>query len=100
MHSQRYGSFPTTRLRRLRNRDYVRRLVRENTLLPSDLVAPMFLKEGKNVKEVISSMPGVHRLSIDLAIKEIKTLSSKGVPAVALFPSVPDRLKSPGGEES
>jgi porphobilinogen synthase len=60
----------------------------------------MFLKEGKNVKEVISSMPGVHRLSIDLAIKEIKTLSSKGVPAVALFPSVPDRLKSSGGEES
>ncbi len=100
MYSQRYSSFPTTRLRRLRNRDYVRRLVRENTLLPSDLVAPMFLKEGKNVKEVISSMPGVHRLSIDLAIKEIKTLSSKGVPAVALFPSVPDRLKSSGGEES
>ena len=100
MYPQRYSSFPTTRLRRLRNRDYVRRLVRENTLLPSDLVAPMFLKEGKNVKEVISSMPGVHRLSIDLAIKEIKTLSSKGVPAVALFPSVPDRLKSPGGEES
>ena len=100
MYSQRYSSFPTTRLRRLRNRDYIRRLVRENTLLPSDLVAPMFLQEGKNVKEVIPSMPGVHRLSIDLAIQEIKTLSSKGVPAVALFPSVPDRLKSSGGDES
>ena len=100
MYSQRYSSFPTTRLRRLRNRDYIRRLVRENTLLPSDLVAPMFLQEGKNVKEVIPSMPGVHRLSIDLAIQEIKALSSKGVPAVALFPSVPDRLKSSGGDES
>ena len=100
MYSQLYSSFPTTRLRRLRNRDYIRRLVRENTLLPSDLVAPMFLQEGKNIKEVISSMPGIHRQSIDLAIQEIKTLSSKGVPAVALFPSVPDRLKSSGGDES
>ncbi|MFL2583668.1 MAG: porphobilinogen synthase, partial [Gammaproteobacteria bacterium] len=100
MHSQRYSSFPTTRLRRLRNRDYVRRLVRENNLLPSDLVAPMFLGEGKNIKEVIPSMPGVHRLSIDLAIREIKILSSKGVPAVALFPTVPDRLKSSDGDES
>ena len=100
MYSQRYSSFPATRLRRLRSRDYIRRLVRENTLLPSDMVAPMFLQEGKNVKEVIPSMPGVYRLSIDLAIQEIKALSSKGVPAVALFPSVPDRLKSSGGDES
>ena len=100
MHSQRYGSFPTTRLRRLRDRDYIRRLVRENDLSPSDLVAPMFVQEGKNVKEIIPSMPGVHRLSIDLAAQEAKLLSSKGVPAVALFPSVPDRLKTTGGDES
>ena len=100
MCSQRYSSFPSTRLRRLRSRENIRRLVRENNLLPSDMVAPMFLQEGKNVKEVIPSMPGVYRLSIDLAIQEIKALSSKGVPAVALFPSVPDRLKSSGGDES
>ena len=100
MYSQRYCSFPATRLRRLRNRDYIRRLVRENNLLPSDLVAPMFIQEGKNVKEAIPSMPGVYRLSIDLAIQETKLLSSKGVPAVILFPSVPVRLKTASGNES
>ncbi len=93
-------SFPTTRLRRLRDRDYIRRLVRENTFSPSDLIAPIFLKEGQNVKEGVVAMPDIFRFSIDLAIKEVKLLHTKGVPAVALFPAVEPKLKTDDGKES
>ena len=59
------GSYPKTRLRRNRKKDWSRRLVQENALSPNDLIWPIFICEGKNVKEQIKSMPGVYRYSID-----------------------------------
>ena len=58
------GKFPTTRLRRVRNTDWVRRLISENNLSVNDLVLPVFIREGKNKKEPIKTMPGVYRLSL------------------------------------
>ena len=81
-------SFPSLRMRRLRSTDNIRRLVRETKLAPENLIQPIFLVEGKNKKEKISSMPDILRLSIDHALKEIKKLSNAGIIAVALFPKI------------
>lgn len=96
--SQRF--FPETRMRRMRADDFSRRLMRENQLSPNNLIYPMFILDGKNQREPIISMPGIERLSIDLAVKECKLLSSLGVPAVALFPVTPTEHKSEFAEEA
>ena len=59
------GKFPSTRLRRVRNSDWVRRLIAENDLSNNDLILPIFVREGKNKIEEIKSMPGVYRYTID-----------------------------------
>lgn len=92
--------YPETRLRRMRADDFSRRLMRENQLSVNDLIYPMFILDGKNQREAISSMPGIERLSIDLAVKECKLLSKLGVPAVALFPVTPLGHKSEFAEEA
>ena len=96
--SQRF--YPETRMRRMRADDFSRRLMRENTLTPADLIYPVFVIEGQNETEVVPSMPGVERMSIDLLVKEAKELVSLGVPAVALFPVTPLSAKSEFAEES
>ena len=93
-------TFPHTRLRRNRESDWVRRLVRENKLTADDLIYPMFVIDGENQATAIESMPGILRLSIDRLVAEAKHLSSLGLPAVALFPNVDSRLRSPNGEEA
>lgn len=95
-----YGKFPEVRLRRTRQNDWSRRLVSENKISCDDLVLPIFLKEGMNKKEKVKSMPGVFRMSVDLALKEIKKAEQLGIPAVALFPAVEQALKTEGAEES
>ncbi len=92
--------FPETRMRRMRADDFSRRLMRENQISVNDLIYPMFILDGKGQKEAIKSMPGIERLSIDLAVKECKLLSKLGVPAVALFPVTPDNHKSEMAEEA
>ncbi len=92
--------FPETRMRRMRADDFSRRLMRENQISVNDLIYPMFILDGKNQREAIVSMPGIERLSIDLAVKECKLLSKLGVPAVALFPVTPDSHKSEMAEEA
>jgi len=92
--------FPETRMRRMRADDFSRRLMRENQISVNDLIYPMFILDGKGQKEAIASMPGIERLSIDLAVKECKLLSKLGVPAVALFPVTPDNHKSEMAEEA
>ena len=94
------GSFPDTRLRRLRANAFSRDLVRENILTVKDLIYPMFVLEGKNQREAITSMPGVERLSIDLLVKEAKLLHKLGIPAVALFPVTPKSAKSLDAREA
>jgi porphobilinogen synthase len=85
---------PYYRPRRLRKNEDIRRMVRETILTVNDLIYPMFVVEGKDVKNEISSMPGNYQLSIDLLIKEVKEVHNLGVPAIILFgiPSKKDPL--------
>ena len=93
-------AFPRTRMRRNRRFDWSRRLVRENTLTVDDLIWPVFVREGKGEKEAIPSMPGVHRLSVDLLVEAAQEAATLGIPALALFPVVDASLKTEGAEES
>ncbi|OOZ42735.1 porphobilinogen synthase [Solemya elarraichensis gill symbiont] len=92
--------FPATRMRRMRRDGFSRRLMRETTLTPDDLIYPVFVLEGSNQREAVASMPGVDRLSIDLLLEEAKLLHSLGVPAMALFPVTPAEAKSEDAREA
>ena len=94
------GPFPATRLRRTRRNDFTRRLVRETVLTPADLIYPMFVLEGKGVREPVPSMPGVERVSLDILQEEAKILSGLGIPAIALFPVTPQSAKSLDAREA
>jgi porphobilinogen synthase len=94
------GSYPAVRLRRNRKSEWCRRLVQENNLSPSDLIWPIFITEGKNVKEPIKSMPGVYRHSLDRVEKLIEIAINKKIPMVALFPNTPKNKKSLKGTEA
>lgn len=88
-------SFPTQRLRRTRRTAALRGLVRETELSPKDLVYPLFVAAGEDVREPISSMPGQFRLSINHAVAEAKNAHSLGIPAVLLF-GLPDSKDEAG----
>jgi len=88
------------RPRRLRTSDTIRNATQENFLNVNDLVLPIFLKPGKNVKEPISSLPGVYRLSLDLALKEISDCIKIGLKSFALFPVIPNHLKNSKASEA
>jgi porphobilinogen synthase len=94
------SSYPALRMRRLRRHDWTRRLVAENTLSPADLIWPVFVIEGKNKREAVSSMPGVERLSVDLLAAAAKEAAHLGIPVIALFPQTPPSLKSEDGREA
>lgn len=94
------GSFPGRRLRRVRKHDFSRRLVAEHQLSVNDLIYPVFVLEGDNRREAISSMPGIERLSIDLLLQEAAELVALGVPAIALFPVVGQEKKTLLAEEA
>lgn len=94
------SSFPLRRPRRIRKHEFSRRLVRENRLSVDDLIYPMFVLDGENRKESISSMPGIERLSLDLLLKEAEELVRLGIPAIALFPVIPAAQKSLLAEEA
>ncbi|MBC7908732.1 MAG: porphobilinogen synthase [Rhodospirillaceae bacterium] len=87
-------------MRRTRRHDWSRRLVAENTLSVSDLVWPLFVVEGTKVRQDITSMPGVARLSIDLLVEAAREAADLGIPAIALFPSVDASLKTPDAIEA
>ncbi|MDA8654466.1 porphobilinogen synthase [Alphaproteobacteria bacterium] len=94
------SSFPNTRMRRLRQSDWSRRLVSENQLAVSDLIWPIFIIEGTNTREEISSMPGVARLSIDLAVAAAQSAFEIGIPVIALFPNTPAEKRTEDGREA
>ncbi|MDE0091424.1 MAG: porphobilinogen synthase [Thaumarchaeota archaeon] len=77
--------FPTRRLRRLRKTAKMRSLVRETTLLPSDLVCPVFVQEGINERVTVRSMPGMQRLPLSDVTGEVESIKSAGIPAIMLF---------------
>jgi porphobilinogen synthase len=88
-------SFPTVRMRRMRRSDALRRLVRETRLSRDDLVLPLFAVPGSGVREAVTSMPGVFRLSADQIAEEAKAVADLGIPAVILF-GIPERKDARG----
>lgn len=92
--------FPLRRNRRLRTNESIRSLVRETIITPNDFLVPLFIVEGKGIKEEIPSMPNYYRYSLDLLEKEAKELWSLGLKSVLLFVKVPDNLKDNKGTEA
>ncbi|HEY7773844.1 MAG TPA: porphobilinogen synthase [Marinagarivorans sp.] len=90
-------SFPATRMRRNRFSEFSRRMVRETELTASDFIFPVFVIEGQNQREVIESMPGIFRMTIDELEREVEQLLELGIPAIALFPKVATDVKSLDG---
>ncbi|MDC0492301.1 porphobilinogen synthase [Candidatus Pseudothioglobus singularis] len=93
-------SILTHRPRRLRKQEFNRSLVRENTLTANDLIYPLFVIEGENIKEKIDSMPGIERLSIDQLLIEAKEIVDLKIQAIALFPVISSEKKTEDAEES
>ena len=94
------GKYPKTRLRRVRNNDWIRRLVSENDLSTNDLILPLFIREGKNKVESIKNMPGVYRYSLDKINKIIDQSIRLKIPMIALFPYIPQNKKNKLGTEA
>jgi porphobilinogen synthase len=94
------ASFPSTRMRRVRASGWSRRMHQENQLSVNDLIWPIFICEGKGKKEAIASMPNVNRLSIDLAVKAAVEAVALGIPAIAIFPNTPAKLKTASATEA
>jgi porphobilinogen synthase len=95
-----FAPYPASRPRRLRQAAWIRELVRETRLHPSDLILPMFVTEGKNSETPITSLPGVSRYSIDLLVNRAKEIKDAGIPAIALFPQTDPAKKNERGEEA
>ena len=94
------GSYPKVRLRRNRKTDWSRRLVSENNLSTNDLIWPIFIREGKNIKEPVNLMPGVYRYSIDNIEKIVERAINKKIPLLSLFPCVNKSKKDLKGSEA
>jgi len=92
--------YPLKRNRRLRTNESIRSLVRETIISPNDFLVPLFVVEGKGVKEEIASMPNYFRYSLDLLEKEVKELWTMGLKSVLVFVKVPDDLKDNKGTEA
>ena len=94
------GKYPSLRLRRNRKESWSRRLIQENTLSPNDFILPIFLIEGSNKRQAISSMPGVYRYTINRLSQIVDRAIKKGIPMVALFPKTQNAHKDELGTES
>src|SRR5688500_18367765 len=88
-------AFPTSRPRRLRRTDVLRRMVRETDLTPEDFIYPLFVVEGRDIKRPIASMPGIFNLSVEHAVLEAKAAKAAGIPSVILF-GIPDQKDGRG----
>jgi porphobilinogen synthase len=94
------ATFPAIRMRRLRAHAWARSLVAENALSPSDFIWPLFVIDGVNKRLPVASMPGVDRLTVDLAAGAAEEAARLGIPVVALFPYTDPSLKTPDGREA
>ncbi|PKA82858.1 porphobilinogen synthase [Ulvibacter sp. MAR_2010_11] len=92
--------YPLRRNRRLRSSETIRSLVRETIISPNDFLVPLFIVEGKGIKEEIPSMPNYYRYSLDLLASEVKELWAMGLKSVLLFVKVPENLKDNTGKEA
>src|ERR1043165_3942361 len=90
----------TTRMRRNRKSEWTRRMVRENVLTADDLIWPLFVVDGSNVRVPVASMPGVERLSVDQAVREAVRAAELDIPCIALFPYTDPQLRDDDGSEA
>lgn len=94
------GKYPERRMRRLRKNTFSRKLVAQSRLSAADFIYPVFLTEGNNRLEPVTSLPGVSRRSLDLLLVEAEKCVKLGIPAIALFPVISQSLKTPMAEEA
>ena len=94
------GSYPNVRLRRNRKTEWSRRLVSESNLSTNDLIWPIFIREGKNIKESVKSMPGIYRYTLDKIEGLVEKAINKKIPMIALFPNTPISKKNGKGSEA
>ena len=94
------GSYPNVRLRRNRKAEWSRRLVSESNLSPNDLIWPIFIRNGKNIKEPVKSMPGVFLYTLDQIERLVEKAIRKRIPMIALFPNTPNSKKNAKGSEA
>ena len=94
------GAFPAVRMRRMRRNEFSRRLMRENVLTANDLIYPVFIIEGESRVEKVVSMPGVERMTVDRLLAHAEQCVKFRIPALALFPSIEQKLKTPDGREA
>jgi porphobilinogen synthase len=97
---QTLGQYSNKRMRRVRRDDFSRRLVRENRLSVDDLIYPVFVLEGKNRVEPVASMPGIVRQTLDKLLHQAEQCVKLGIPAIALFPVIAQKLKTPDAKEA
>ncbi len=95
-----HSNFPAIRMRRNRKAEWSRRLVSENMLGVADLIWPMFVIEGNNTSVPVSSMPGVERYSVDLAVRKAEEAAALGIPVIALFPNTGQELRTADAREA
>jgi porphobilinogen synthase len=95
-----YGSFPGVRMRRMRRAEFSRRLMRETVLTPDDFIYPVFIIDGKGRTQKVDSMPGVERVTVDRLLPLAEHCLKHEIPALALFPAIEARLKTPDGREA
>ncbi len=100
MNAPTLGSYPQKRMRRMRHDEFSRRIMRETHLSADHLILPVFIIDGKNKIQVIASMPGVKRHSIDQLLLLAAKCVKAGIPALALFPAIEPHLKTPDGKEA
>src|SRR5215472_11138049 len=94
------GKFPERRPRRMRRDPFSRQLMREHSLSPGHLILPVFVQDGSKREDAVPSLPDVSRKSIDLLFRDAERCLELGVPAMALFPVIPAKSKSPDDEEA
>jgi porphobilinogen synthase len=95
-----YGSFPGVRMRRMRRAEFSRRLMRENVLTADDFIYPVFVIDGKGRTEKVDSMPGFERYTVDKLLPIADQCMKLEIPALALFPAIDSKLKTPDGREA
>ena len=95
-----FGGFPRRRMRRMRRDEFSRRLRREHRLTTDDLIYPVFVIEGKNRTEPVPSLPGIQRYTVDRLLAHAEECLKLGIPALAIFPFIAPKLKTPDGREA
>jgi porphobilinogen synthase len=95
-----YGQFPAVRMRRMRRDDFSRRLMREHRLSADDLIYPVFVLDGKSHTQKVASMPGVERMTVDRLLPVAEECVKLGIPVMALFPVIGQKLKTLDGREA